>query len=148
MTPDLEFELYVSDATVVDGWFPLQSQDGRIYLHADTMAMKQQTLKRVVASNVYIPGTYTIRATPDNTTETVGIWCHIEDPTDREALVDYLIALFTRPNFRMMRIEEETTTLFWCQASDYQINNQREFRHAGVTLATFNVPILPGKETL
>lgn len=144
----LGFELFVSDANVPDGWFPLQTSDGLLYLHGETMGQTSMTLKRVTANNVYVPGTYTIRATPDNHTEKIGIYVHIDDAKQREELVDYLITLFTRPQFKVMQVQDDVTYLHWCQAADYQITNQREFRHAGLTLATFNVPMLPKKETL
>lgn len=145
---EIDFELFVSDANVQDGWFPLQTGDGSIWLHADTMNNTSVQLKRVTAANVYVPGTYTIRATQDNHTENVGVFVNIKSPRDREELVDYLVLLFTRPQFKVMQVMADVSYLHWCQASDYTINNQREYRHADLTLVQFKVPMLPRKETL
>jgi hypothetical protein len=144
----LEFELYVNDTDVPGGWFPLQTEDRRMYLSSETFVNRSQTLKRVTASNVFIPGTYTVRATPDNTTETVGIYVVESDTATREELLDHLIALFSRPQFTMMKVEDTTTQLLYCQASDYVMNIQKEFRHAGMVLLTFTVPVLPTRRTV
>ena len=138
-------DLLIEDPGSSSGWLSLERPDKSLYLHADTFASSQMTLKKVTASNAYIPGTYVVRATPDNTTETIAVYVSDTNDATREQKADYLIGLFTRVNYQLMKVLSTHSVLMTGQAADYQINNQREFLHSGLTLITFSVPVLPTK---
>lgn len=141
-------ELFVEDSGSLDGWFPLQRSDGKLWLHADTMAKKSVGLKRVTVSNVYIPGTFTVRAVKDNSTEVVGVYIRSDDDDELESIADYVVGLFTRASFTIMKVKGNRTELMTAQASDYSQDTTREYLHAGLTLLMFSVPILPTRRVL
>jgi len=141
-------DLLIEDPGTVGGWLSLEQPDRSLYLGADTFANSAMTLKRITASNAYVPGTYTVRVTPDNTMEIISVYITDDNMARRRDKTDYLVALFTRTNYPLMLVMEGRTEMLTGQAADYQINNQREFLHAGVTLITFNVPVLPTRKVV
>ena len=141
-------DLLIEDPGTSGGWLSLERQDRSLYLGADTFANSAMTLKRVTASNAYVPGTYTVRATLDNTLENISVYITDDNMARRRDKVDYLVSLFTRTNYQLMMVMEGRTELMTGQAADYTINNQREFLHAGVTFITFSVPILPTRKVI
>jgi hypothetical protein len=136
-------DLLIEDPGTSGGWLSLERLDRSLYLGADTFANSAMTLKRITASNAYVPGTYTVRATPDNTMETISVYITEDNMALRRDKAEYLVSLFTRTNYQLMLVMEGRTEIMTGQAADYQINNQREFLHAGITFITFNVPVLP-----
>lgn len=141
-------ELFVEDSGSLDGWFPLQRSDGKLWLHSDTFAKRTVTIKRSTVSNVYIPGTYTVRAVQDNATETVAVFIRSDDPDEGEAIADYLTELFTRPSFTIMSVKGNRTQLMTGQAADFSKDTTREYMHSGVILMVFSVPVLPNRRTV
>lgn len=141
-------DLLIEDVQTPGGWFSLERADRSIYLGSETFANSSMTLKRITASNTYIPGTYTVRATPDNITETVAVYITDSNMGLRWQKTEYLVSLFLRTNYQLMLVMDTRTELMTGQAADYTVNNQREFMHAGITLITFNVPVLPLRKVL
>lgn len=135
----------IEDSAAVSGWLALQDERAGLKLHPDTFASSQMTHKRITASNVFVPGTFTVRSTPDNIEETVGVYVSDESIASRDRKVDYLIGLFTRVSFRLIKQSEHGSVMMVGQCADYTSNNQREYLHGGITLITFRVPVLPYK---
>jgi hypothetical protein len=138
----------VEDPAAVGGWLALQQPEIGLKLGPDTFAATQATLKRTTATNAFSPGTFTLRADPDTTTETVSVYVSDGSVAARDAKVEHLLSLFGRIRFLLRKVSETGTLEMVGQASDYALNNQREFLHAGITLITFSVPVLPYRRTV
>lgn len=144
-----DMQVMVSDPDVPGGWLALQRPDGVLTLTADTFATATATLKRTSVSNPLLPGTHTVRVLPDTVTEVIGVFVDHPSPRTHEELVAHLVALFTeRVRYSLRWIHDDLDVMMVGQAADYVRNTQREFRHAGRTQLTFNVPVLPGRTVL
>lgn len=137
-------QVLVQDDSRHDGWLPLDG--GMLTIGAETLAQTQGSMKKVTVGNVYIPGTYTVRAVPDNTKEKIVVIVHHPDYGVRTDTIDYLVALFTRPRFQLQVSSERAAYIMSAQCADgYAVNNQREYLHGGIGSVSFDVPILPGR---
>jgi hypothetical protein len=137
--------ILVEDPNSNSGWLALENERMGLRIGADTLAQVTSTVKRTQASNPFIPGTYTVRAVPDNTTAPVSVQVYEDDPAVRSEKVEYLVALFTRAAYSIVIKYETKAWMSTAQAADHQINNQREFLHGGLTVVTFNVSMLPSR---
>ena len=141
-------EMFISDPGSAGGWFPLQRSDDKLSLHADTLASRSVTMKRTTASNINIPGTFTVNAVPDNAVENISIWVASDDQDELDNVVDHIIELFTRVSYTLMVIKRTRTELWTGQAADYTVSTTREYRHADRALLTLQAPILPTRRIL
>jgi hypothetical protein len=137
--------ILVEDPNSASGWLMLENERMGLRIGADTMAQITGTVKKTQASNPFIPGTYTVRAVQDNATSPVSVNVYEDDPAIRSEKVEYLVALFTRAAYSIVTKYETKAWMTTAQAADYQINNQREFLHGGLSIVTFNVSFLPGR---
>lgn len=137
--------LLIEDPGTETGWLALEDPEAGLRLGASTLAQTSSQVKRVSASNPYVPGTYTVRSVADNANEAVEIQVLDPESASRRAKVDYLIGLFTRASFRMRIIVDQPGTAVELigQAADWSLNNQAEFMHYGMTVATFSFQVLP-----
>jgi hypothetical protein len=148
------FQLYIADPSSTGGWFSLETPNGELELHPDTFASAQVTQRRRTAQSMFVPGTYTISAVAENITEQVAVWVAVADPLLHAQTVEYLIELFSRTTFELMKVKVQTeyrdvpkaaVELITCFAADWARNTQREYMHADRTLLTFSVPTLPDR---
>lgn len=137
--------LLIEDPGTESGWLALEDPEAGLRLGANTLANTSSTVKRVSASNPYIPGTYTVRSVADNHDETVEVQVLDASSVTRKQKVDYLVGLFTRASYRLRLIVDQPGTAIEvvAQAADWQLNNQAEFMHYGMTVATFTFTVLP-----
>ena len=140
--------LLVEDPGARSGWLALEDPDSGLRLGANTFAQSAATVRRVDASNPYVPGTFTVRAVPDNVTTSVELQVFDSSTLSRESKVSHLVSLFTRSSYRLRQVVDEPGVAIEmvAQAADWQANTQREFLHAGLTVLVFNFSVLPGRE--
>ena len=143
-----DMQVLVEDPENPTGWLALEQASEVLTLTADTFAQASITLKRTTVSNPLVPGTYTVRALPDTTTETIGVFIRHPDPKIADDLATHLIDLFSRVRYTLRWIHDSLDVLMTGQAADYTRSTIREFRHAGVIQLTFSVPVLPDRRVL
>lgn len=138
----------VEDPGAQSGWLALEDPASGLRLGAQTLAQSAAQVKRVEASNPLVPGTYTVRAVPDNSSTLVEVQVFDGSSAERERKVAYLASLFTRASYRIRVVVDEpgTAVEMVAMAADWQTQSQREFMHAGLTVVTFSFTVLPGKE--
>lgn len=137
--------ILIEDPDHPGGWLPLQNPAVGLELEGSTLSTLASSVKRTTASNPFIPGTYTTRAVPDNITTNIAVNVRDKDLAQVTVKVEHLVSLFTRASFKLIVRYETKAWMSTAQAADYSINNQREFMHAGLSVVSFNVPLLPAR---
>lgn len=122
----------------------LEINDGVHYrLEANTLSARQVAFRRQQTSSPFLPGTYTINAVPDTIMETVAVYVEGSDAGDMRRRLELLTAAMTQRDYTITWEFDDDYYAWICQVADYSIDTRREFQHARMAIATFQVPRYP-----
>lgn len=124
------------------GWLDVNDHYG-YELEADTLNNRQVSHRKQEVQHPYVPGTFVVSSVAENVTETVSIWVRGQSHYEMGQRIAALEDAFSQLQYYMEWIVENHLTTWFCQVADYQINTQREYRHARVAKFVAQVPRYP-----
>ncbi len=119
------------------------SDNERYRLEAATLGTRQVTWRKQEATSSYVPGSWVVSAVPETIMETVGVWVYGATPAELRLTLDRLTECFSQLRFFLAWEVEDDSFVWSCQVADYTVDTRREFQHATMALATFQVPRYP-----
>lgn len=128
--------------TTEAGWLDLNDHFG-YELEADTMNNRQVTHRKQEVQNPYVPGTFVVSSVPDNVIETVSVWVRGQNHYEMGKNIEVLEYAFSQLQYYMQWVVENHMVTWFCQVADYQVNTQREYRHARLAKFVAQVPRYP-----
>jgi len=122
----------------------LELNDGQHYvLGADTGGVRQVQWRRQEASNSLVPGTFTVNAVQENVNEVVSVYIYGSDNGDMRRRLTLVTEAFSQHAYTLTWDYGEDVYAWYCQYADHSIDTRKEFQHARMALATFQVPRYP-----
>jgi hypothetical protein len=122
----------------------LEINDGVTFkLDADSTAQRQVQWRRQQVQSPFVHGTFTVRAVMDNVTEIISVLVYGSSNTDLREQLRRLTEAFSQMEYTITWIVDDDTYAWRCTPADYQIDTRREFQHAKMAKATFQVSRYP-----
>lgn len=126
----------------VSGWFDLE--DGVSYaVHSDSFATWSQTWRKKEVNNEWVEGTFPVSAVRENVSVPLVVYCKGVTRKDQVNAQSKLTAAIEQLSWMLMVRFEEVSEYWQCWASDYTVETQSEFRHAGISVVRVTVDRLP-----
>jgi len=122
----------------------IELNDGERHRLADgTAGARSVQWRRTTVTSPYVNGTFVASAVQDNVQEQVGVYVYGVDNNDLRRLLRDVTEAFSQFEYTLTWELDSDAFAWRCTVADYQVDTRREFQHATMALATFDVSRLP-----